>query len=1566
MDALLDTMVDTPYDSLGNHSRGELESLPEQKGTEMESTHEHSVMIPSKDIAQAPDPATAEFFKESDPVMKGEPPASIDGVPVYASGVAPIVPIEEEKEEHEFFKEAPEFEINASGIRRIAKGDSPEWEYIQNFLLKHDYRWLGRVSDGTELWGRKEQRVSYDPARKMWSHTVNGVTDLSGRVDELEEKLMYYGLDKPLPPEPKTSALKSCVACECGDCFEHSSVVASEPEEPAPTSTHGNVPDTGKYDFEHEAHVRQEAKDWSQYAEERDKEGDIRPYDESGNYLCGTCDMRREPSQCARVEGEIDLTAGGCKLYHIGKPETDPPMKKKFSREEARYSEHEGGFGCHRCEYGSKAKAADEEGRESWCSFWGMHIDPMACCAEWEEGGETKTAATPLEFEKLDKRWSKFYHSLEGKEKSVDFLKAVIPAVKDFAAKLYEYARSVGSNEALFEHVQPELGNVLPNIATCLTALKQVELDMEYLDSDWAERSGRNESDMHWSWSHALSSLYIAFNNMRVEYYHLQPKEKQADSTTKSYGLNQPLGGTANPDAGVDDPTEDEDENAAMNMTSALEKIAAMGDDTSWWMKSARPTEQKIELLQKQLGLTPEQIELCINVDPSPQQKDFVATIAKWLAKKLVNLPEDGARLKEQLEIFQKLKKSPNFQGDKDIQKYDPAKLYQTVEQNQEAVSKKEKARETVAKGATIIVRDGDLVIYKVTDVKALNQLSGGTNWCTAHTSHASRYLKMGPSYVMFKGGSAFAQLHPASNQLMNRADVCMVNKIENEGETIAKFIDDPTALRGLQLLAATEPNVAAWVKENATDKETLIEVLGKKREEEAGKGTDNREMAVWYAITKGEQLDPKEEAMLPKRVDLGMLLKYGQKFHSGQPWEPLEKRILTDKFVSTEIADYAIEFLKGRWPKAEQTILRRAFGTGVIGKGPMSTALDYAQRVIKGRWPQLEKKFHTAAPTSTNGYGSAQYAILILKQAWRNVPDIKPREDGRFNEEVIIMSSPKDANEYYKTFMPAELWTEFENEGYASAAGLYDKDFDEKHDCYIIRQWRDAAACVRSIGVEDADEALDYALEAETEAGIDVTLPDDEDMVDRIVGNISYRAMQRIGQSLQEEVPTYIQRWASQNNIDEIDFTDQRQLASVLMFMANYAPECSVWRNMREAFSKDAEAQYKGQLASDLEYEFTSGMYERSEGWYTTLLFGPNFDEAWSGDWHQGPVYEVLDRDGAVRLMQDFPNPEEEIKNIGDGEVELWLDASSTRYNLEHDDSENNEEAYELMDRWYTKGQPQQSDENQMRLQFQSSLLKKKALVDMHETPTKLPPRDDMKRHLDEQEQDEIMDGVLPEDKMPHRPGQIDPRINPMGVRAKRKEGANAGVWDFPTFKQWWAAAKQAPELVKKNFSVDTVPGFGLANGAIRLMWGGKTLGYVGFPLQEFEGLVGPVKRWLEKGKEDIDPYQMERLGSKQADYSDQDWADDEQAEYFLDQVRDAKNEAKRHFMQEDYLQQIADEQIPPMTMEQLWDKMGDEYTAEFYGTPYTKVPDWTDEEGGWQGERVSSKKRNDFRVNR
>lgn len=994
----------------------------------------------------------------------------------------------------------------------------------------------------------------------------------------------------------------------------------------------------------------------------------------------------------------------------------------------------------------------------------------------------------------------------------------------------------------------------------------------------------------------------------------------------------------------------------------AMEKIAST-DNVGWWSKSARPTDQKIELLAKQFKLNPEQIELCIAADPSPQQKDFVAWIAKWFSKGQLRLPEDNDKLKQQLGLFQKLKKSPQFQGNKDVQTYDPPTLFQTIEENAGAVSKKEQTRRKVTEGSEVIVDNGDLVIYKVWSPQALMQLSGGTNWCTAHNSHASRYLKDGPSYVFFKNDSAFAQLHPASDQLMNRADVCMVEDLQDTtGQTIAKFVNDPTALRGLKLLSAVAPDVAAWVKENATDPGTIAEILGKKMQEEQSQGTTSREMTVRHAMATNTALPPEQEATLPQQgVDWDLLFKYGEQFHAGSPWAPLEKLLFTKDNDVASIVPYIQSFRKGqRWPVAEKFLLKHAMKD--MTTNTVAAAINYAAQIIKGRWDVLESEFHLAPANKATGYGAAKYAIDILKQRWADVPGIEPVA-GVIHEEELIKANPRWYADYSKTFMPAALWDEFRDK-LLERSNLYSRGYEPEKDIWVVRQWSDVEDMVRSIGDDNAYEAMEFALE-EAEPNPQERrrqdLPDEDDMAEEMAKKLSYNAMRTMGKSLQQEEPDLLENFRKQNRLSAIDFTSEEQMLPLLKYVYGYAPGCSVWRNIIKAYEDGAAAQYKYRRIDDLKYaideiqEYSGGEDRHGRPIFTDLRFGKNFDTSFT-DWNTGPVSEVIDRNGAMRMLEQIADesPEKpEDMDISDGQLSFYVNEA------DYDDDSNNEEAAELMDRWYTQGIPQDRDPRQQQLQFQSSLLKKKALIQMNESPTMLPPRDDIKGHMDQQEQDllnkDLRQGVVeplnPKKKKKHRQ-QIDPRINPHGVAAS-KEAANPNItvrnWrrknPFPQgeqqpispFIEW--IAEQAREGRRFSTIEEAQAEY-------------DKLSVPSVPNNPFADIdpdvMGPQRHELPRAKRKgqrqlISPNDRARKGSDKTADEQQDWEQDEQAQYFLEQVEEAGDEAKRYFMQEAYLKQIA--QDDGITMDELWDKMGDEYTAEFYGTPYKRVDDFTNQ---------------------
>jgi len=104
-------------------------------------------------------------------------------------------------------------------------------------------------------------------------------------------------------------------------------------------------------------------------------------FDPKGKYLCGTCCFRLGEKACDLVSGKISMTTGSCMMWRIGEP-VGLKVKQKLTQIEAQYAERPKakGFGCSRCEYGQKAEKPDAQGRESWCTFWQMHIKPPACC----------------------------------------------------------------------------------------------------------------------------------------------------------------------------------------------------------------------------------------------------------------------------------------------------------------------------------------------------------------------------------------------------------------------------------------------------------------------------------------------------------------------------------------------------------------------------------------------------------------------------------------------------------------------------------------------------------------------------------------------------------------------------------------------------------------------------------------------------------------------------------------------------------------------------------------------------------------------------------------------------------------------------------------------------------------------------------------------------------------------------------------------------------------------------------------------------------------------------------
>jgi len=445
----------------------------------------------------------------------------------------------------------------------------------------------------------------------------------------------------------------------------------------------------------------------------------------------------------------------------------------------------------------------------------------------------------------------------------------------------------------------------------------------------------------------------------------------------------------------------------------------------SHFLLVARPTQQKIDFLCSQMKLTPEQVEMCIQVDPSPNQTDFITWIARMLAKGHIRLPEDGERIKEQLITFNRLKKAPGFTGNKDINSYTPGTLFTVIEDNQGNFSKKEQNREKIREGASVIIRDGDILVYKVTKAPALAELSAGTNWCTAHENMGNTYLSSGPTYVIFDEGSAYAQFHPATNQLKDRTDTEIPDGIVSTSgnyrktkKTVARFISDPICLKVISQLAKMgEPGVYKYLTGANDPKEKVEKAFAKHGDE-----VDNQ---LRKAVYDNQPLPQAELDEMFRKSYYGyntseppsakVYFRYCMKFMPGKSNERLEKLLLEGR-PSLDLLSYCRKFLKGeRWPDAEKKILTYA----TTSTNSMYLCLEYARGIIKGRWPEFEKKLGKAKLNPIPAKAIKLYAETILNQRWADLPGAQLTFSGMDKMEYrMTLGDPEQAIEYADKFI--------------------------------------------------------------------------------------------------------------------------------------------------------------------------------------------------------------------------------------------------------------------------------------------------------------------------------------------------------------------------------------------------------------------------------------------------------------------------------------------------------------------------------------------------------------------
>ena len=209
---------------------------------------------------------------------------------------------------------------------------------------------------------------------------------------------------------------------------------------------------------------------------------------------------------------------------------------------------------------------------------------------------------------------------------------------------------------------------------------------------------------------------------------------------------------------------------------------------------------------------------------------------------------------------------------------------------------------------------------------------------------------------------------------------------------------------------------------------------------------------------------------------------------------------------------------------------------------------------------------------------------------------------------------------------------------------------------------------------------------------------------------------------------------------------------------------------------------------------------------------------------------------------------------------------------------------------------------------------------MEMHETPTMLPPRNDIRRHLDEDVMDEVMEGVMDGTE----------KIEKVSYDAIEGEVVpkSYGNWKLYEFDRdgnqrgrWFVGTKQKGlDLIKEMYGP-----LGHNEENSLLTYGSwmpdeDTV----FAITCYEYKPGQRRANMD---DILDAAKKESVPGKKLQASDEE---DQMAEQFLERVEEAKEEAYEAFLQEDYMQQEAAER--QINMDQLWDEVGKTFTDEYW----------------------------------
>ena len=300
----------------------------------------------------------------------------------------------------------------------------------------------------------------------------------------------------------------------------------------------------------------------------------------------------------------------------------------------------------------------------------------------------------------------------------------------------------------------------------------------------------------------------------------------------------------------------------------------------------------------------------------------------------------------------------------------------------------------------------------------------------------------------------------------------------------------------------------------------------------------------------------------------------------------------------------------------------------------------------------------------------------------------------------------------------PAKYWREHGKDAakVAQIAERLDIDTDTyrpEWDAFVIRQWDDIGDCLSSIGSGAIGEAYEWATmtdeqrQRRTQEGWGhASLDNPESVADEIVKECKDETVRGMVETLRREVPGLLDDFKAEMGAAQARYTgrtewgwndlDDDSAADLLYYVERRAgTDTSVWANIKTAFETATTNNHNWMRVSDLEYELTSGMYERVEDGAvnTELRFGDNDHFSWDAK----PVYEIIEYDKAAELANPENNYSEKDRDLSSGsKLEVYISEDS------HDDSDESEYSdspYVILDAMYSGKMKQDEDERQLHL---------------------------------------------------------------------------------------------------------------------------------------------------------------------------------------------------------------------------------------------------------------------------